>query len=192
MLILAAAPLHAGAAQSAHDRDTLFALTLGALVSGSAFPVKVDPRPLRPDAAVTEMVLESLAGYDSTTLHWRKDALRALGLHETDAIDATRCPGVLVPGSPAANEHQCSAAPALTAIVALPRAGGAALANEIGTDAAPHGANSAGAAVSLWSVRSLERTTWPHAQTTLVADYVFAWHDGAWQFVEKVPLLFIE
>ncbi|MEX0891558.1 MAG: hypothetical protein WEB88_05250 [Gemmatimonadota bacterium] len=149
-------------------------------------PLRVDPRPLRPDPALVSVhegldaatagrvvpatAEQPFAEVEPVILEHRLDLLRRLAV-DTARLEAHRaCPGVLVPPSPEVPERRqrnCPAEPYRLALLALPREGAPYWPGNV--DERPSYAG-----VQVVSVRSIVRSLGPEGASESATDYLFA------------------
>ncbi len=183
---------------------TLFAAVLHKIwLDSSRYDLRIDPRPLRNDPRlVTLRPMDVMADRVEPDL-WRtplaEDAavetqarralLQQLGVLEADGLKPQSCPGVLVPGTPEAQEQRrryCPEKSYQIVMIALPRAGGSYWPNNVDE-------RSKYAEHSIVSVRIIVSALSIAGSVEHSSDYVFA-HRGSsgWQLLEVRSLLIVE
>lgn len=191
------------------QRDSLlFRAAVASMMDSSEVlgELRVDPRPLANDPRIVTLHLSGVltdiatvgtgvptaAWSDTTTSHdiqRRLEALRTLKVTRTDAIEDAKCPGVLIPPSPAIEERKratCPSAPYRSVILSTPREGGAYWPNEVDERVKYQGRNVA-------SLRLIVRSLSPHGSVESAWDFVFEWQsDGVPRLLEKRLLLILE
>lgn len=164
-------------------------------------PLHVDPRPLPADPdIVTFHSLETVvpewvrgqaiidqAG-DSLVIGKRIKVLAETGTPTTDAWKDAACPGVLIPPSPEILEwkrRDCPSKEFLSAVIAVPRAGGAYWPDNV-DERNKHGAGT-------FTVRVITRSVSPDGSVEASYDYVYRCADsGECSLLEVKPLLIVE
>jgi hypothetical protein len=130
----------------------------------------------------------SLAKESPDVIRRRRDVLRQLGVHETDALADALCPGALVYPTPEVKRRWAAACPKgkqyVSVILSQPRPGGAYWPGFIDERAS-------GRAKGQWTVRATRRTMTADGSSAAVYDYVAepAADGKGWRIVKTVQLL---
>ncbi len=198
--------------------DTLFAEVVRASAAASASPIRVDPRPLRTgmdakggewlggradandlaldSAGVAELVpldmikpdSASLANVPDEMVRQRSRVLSRMGLVETDAMEDSRCPGIMLPPGRKRDLTACPVAGQFTSVMlSMPRPGGAYWPGVVDE-------REEGRRQGHWTIRVVERSMEPRGSSTVVVDYVVEpkLDRHGWVVVKRVPLFVIE
>jgi hypothetical protein len=196
-------PARAPAHVLSGDSSVFAAVVMRMSENARGVPLRVDPRPLRPDPAIVELtpsvalaapdlvaaVPQVLAPVSRRVVHRRSAALARLGVPEGNVFQFAGCPAVLLP--PELRESQgrregCPAEAHATAIVGIPRPGGAYWPGS-------HVDNRAQAAEGIWSTRVIQRHLSPAGASATASDYVAQRvADGRWRIIGVVHLLVAE
>jgi hypothetical protein len=201
-----AAPLYPPAGDARLPADTtLFAAVVHFLEDDpSGAPLRVDPRPLRPDprlvtlhdlTVVPELVdtvaqVRPFAEVDEAVVARRSELIERLGRLQTDAVVDARCPGVLLPTGTAVVERRRRHCPTegsyRSAALALPRPGAPYWPGNVDERPRYEG-------VDVVSVRVIVRHLSAAGSVERSMDYVFAYtseHDV--RYLKRTDLLIVE
>jgi len=184
---------------------TLFAAVVHFLEDDpTGAPLRVDPRPLRPDPALVtlhdvtvvpervdpEVQARPFADVDAAVVARRSELIERLGRLETDALADARCPGVLVPPGPAVAERRRRHCPTegsyRSAALALPRPGPPYWPGNVDERARYAG-------VDVVSVRVIIRHLSEAGSSERSMDYVFAFtSEDDVRYLKRTELLVVE
>jgi hypothetical protein len=185
--------------------STLFKLVVVQLLANPAEPeLRIDPRPLRNDPRLASLRgihnvipeevpapadADPLASIDPSAMRHRRDVLTRLKIRETDGLLEVSCPGVTIPPSDSVDwwrSRKCPQTTHRTAMIALPRQGGALWPGNVNDSAKFTGR-------SVYSVRVIETVLSRQGSTERSLDYVFERiGPQSWQFLERRILLIVE
>jgi hypothetical protein len=184
--------------------SVLFAEVISHLGRDAAIAVRVDPRPLRPDAELVTLTdlghvlpqrispraqADPLAVVHADVMATREATLRRASIQQTNALADARCPGIMMVPSKdldSLKRDACPSTPFLSVVLALPRAGGPWWPGHLDqrTQFADRHAV---------SIRVIARHMTLRGSTESAADYVFEiGAQGRWSLVEVVSLLVVE
>jgi hypothetical protein len=193
-----------GQDSSQSDDGLLFEAVLQLLIADSLHgPVRVDPRPLRPDPRLVTLHAADIIpdriepglwrdpiSEATAEVRGREAILALLALERTDGLHQPACPGVLVPEtaeSEVLRRRWCPASPFRIAMVALPRQGGAYWPNnfdERGKYARQH--------ATIRSVRVIVREYSAEGLVEETTDFVFAIVGSGATLLERRSILTAE
>jgi len=184
--------------------SVLFAEVISHLGRDAAIALRVDPRPLRPDAELVTLTdlgpvlpqrigpfaqADPLAVVHADVMATREATLRRASIQQTDALADARCPGVMmVPSEDLESRKRdvCPSTSFLSVALALPRAGGPWWPGHV--DQRTQFADR-----DVVSIRVISRHMTPRGSSEAAADYVFErTAHGGWSLVEVVRLLVVE
>ena len=178
------------------DAEVLPVILKAALSDGARGDLRVDPRPLIPDASYQYAIQpEVFASVSQGVIDRRGAIIRAAGLAvvDTTVVNQSRsCPGILVvPDSLQGVDNRralgCPEKPFDVLTVGPPRPGSASIPTDQVYDRSRETA-----ACGYWAVRVI-RTTFGHGRsTTFAADYVLTERAGQWVLVKTVGLMHSE
>jgi hypothetical protein len=185
--------------------STLFEATIQHILGKLRNPeLRVDPRPLKhdpglvtlkgvetviPDRVAPDAHYAPLADSRVAITEARRNLLSEMGLAETDAFKDARCPGVMIPPTPAVDEMKRELCPSTrysSVIIALPREGGSHWPANV-DERSKYGNR------PVYSVRVIETSLHPRGSVEMSSDYIFErLADNQWKLLEVRGLLIVE